>query len=132
LSQVSRTYGAILCLDVIEHLPLEEGLGLLNSLMNMLDENGVLIVQTPNARCANNPLSWDMTHLHLYNINDLWAYLATAGFDVHGYRVVFQQKSLSPLAHLRAFISRVVATQFLGMDYAHNIAVIARRIPGKP
>jgi hypothetical protein len=131
LSEVKRAYGAILCLDVIEHLPLEEGLGLVNTLIGMLDENGVLIVQTPNARCANNPLSWDMTHLHLYNINDLWAYLATAGLEVHGYRVVFHQKARSPLAHLRSFLSRIVTTQCLGMDYAHNIALIARRTYSK-
>jgi hypothetical protein len=127
LCEIKRTYGAILCLDVLEHLALEEGLKLIDTLVGMLQENGVLILQTPNARCANNPLAWDMTHVHLYNINDLWAYLLTSGLHVHGYRVVFGPRPKSPLEHIRSMMVRVTATQCLGMDYAHNIALIARR-----
>jgi hypothetical protein len=127
LCEIKRTYGAILCLDVLEHLALEEGLKLLDTLVGLLEENGVLILQTPNARCANNPLAWDMTHLHLYNIHDLWAYLSTAGLHVHGYRVVLGPKPRSPMEHIRFVIARVTATRCLGMDYAHNISLIARR-----
>jgi methyltransferase family protein len=130
LCEINRTYGAILCLDVLEHLALEEGLKLIDTLVGMLQENGVLILQTPNARCANNPLAWDMTHLHLYNIHDLWAYLSTSGLHVHGYRVVFDVRPKSPLERIRSMIARVTTTQCLGMDYAHNIALIARRQAG--
>jgi 2-polyprenyl-3-methyl-5-hydroxy-6-metoxy-1,4-benzoquinol methylase len=65
LSEVKRTYGTILCLDVIEHLSLQEGLALIDTVVGMLEENGVLILLTANARSINSPLSWDMTHLHI-------------------------------------------------------------------
>jgi hypothetical protein len=130
LGEIKRTYGAILCLDILEHLALEEGLKLIDTLVGMLQENGVLILQTPNARCANNPLAWDMTHLHLYNIHDLWAYLSTFGLRVHGYRIVFGPRRNSPLQYIRSMVVRVTTTHCLGMDYAHNIALIARRLAG--
>lgn|SRR5258708_10128667 len=127
LDGINRMYEAVLCLDVLEHLSLDAGLELIDKMVALLTSNGVLVLQTANARCANNPLSWDMTHLHLYNIYDLWAYLTAAGLQVHGYRILFAARTWSPIHHVRSLVSRVVATQYLGMDYAHNICLIARR-----
>jgi hypothetical protein len=127
LAQVERRYGAVLCLDVIEHLPLEEGLSLLERLVELLEPSGTLVIQTPNARCIRSPLGWDMTHLHLYNVEDLWAYLTAAGLETRGYRVVFAPRRRSPLAALRFATGALVTTRLLGADYADNIAVLARK-----
>ena len=131
LAQVTRRYDAILCLDVIEHLPLDRGLELLDRLLELLERRGVLVVQTPNARCIRSPLSWDMTHLHIFNIGDLWAYLTAAGLETQGYRVVFAPRRRSPLAALRFAMGALVTTRLLGADYADNIVVLARK-PAKP
>jgi hypothetical protein len=127
LSQIDRTYDAILCLDVLEHLPLEDGLGLIDTLARMLAEGGVLILQTANARCIHNPMSWDMSHLHMYNLADLWAYLTTAGLEVNGHRITFGKKPRSPFKYVGSIFSRFLITRTLHMDYAENIALVARR-----
>src|SRR5579883_3457789 len=69
-NEVHDFYDAILCLDVIEHLPLAEGLSLLEGMTKRLRAGGILIVQTPNARCIRHPLSTDMTHRQIYNPGD--------------------------------------------------------------
>ncbi|MGO9449520.1 MAG: class I SAM-dependent methyltransferase [Candidatus Binataceae bacterium] len=128
LSQVNRTYDAVLFIDVIEHLTLDEGLGTLGRLAGLLNQGGVLIVQTPNARCIRNPLSWDMTHLHCYNGPDLWAYLRCIGLDVEGcYRIVFGVKPSFPLGTIAAALKAFLIARVIGSDYADNIALIARK-----
>jgi hypothetical protein len=129
LDEVHRTYASILCLDLIEHLPLQEGLTFLNRLVSLLDPGGVLVVQTANARCIRNPLSWDMTHVHCYNLTDLWAYLTCAGLLVGGYRVVFGPKRRGPVTLLRYLAAAFLATRLMGCDYADNIVLIADK-PG--
>lgn len=129
LSAVKRSYGAIICLDVIEHLPLSDGLAMINQLINLLDDGGVLIIQTPNARCVRHPLSWDMTHLHCYSVADLWAYVTCCGLAANGYRVAFGRPPRTPVALLRFAVGSYIATRLLGCDYADNILVIARKLP---
>jgi hypothetical protein len=127
IDEVKSQYAAILCLDVIEHLQLSEGLELIHSLVNLLEPGGVVVIQTPNARCVRNPLSWDITHLHCYNIYDLWAYLTSMGLRVEGYRVVFEPEHRSIWQQFMSFLSRYIITRFLGVDYADNIVLIANK-----
>ena len=130
LAQVTSPYDAILCLDVIEHLPLEPGLGLVVRLTELLTPGGVLIVQTPNARCVRHPLSWDMTHLHVYNLPDLWAFCRTLGLEAEGFRVVFTNGPGSGLlAKATGLVGRTL-TRLLGCDYTDNIALLARKPKG--
>ncbi len=129
LDDIKTRYAAVLCLDVIEHLSLNEGLALLDKLTSILEPRGILVVQTPNARCIRSPLAWDVTHLHLYNAGDLWAYLTAAGLDTVGYRVVFRGNRSSPGSWLRRTLGAFVITRLLGCDYADNVVVIGR-MPG--
>lgn len=126
-SEVSRSYEAIMCLDVIEHMTLTEGLTLLDRLVDLLEPGGVLILQTPNARCIRNPLSWDMTHVHCYNGGDLWAFLRSKDMTVDVYRVVFDRPKSALYQWPRRMLSRYVTTRLLGADYADNLAVVARK-----
>jgi hypothetical protein len=127
LTQVTRQYDAILCLDVIEHLQLDRGLELLDRLVELLAPGGVLVVQTPNGRCIRSPFGWDMTHLHIYNLDDLWAYITAAGLETKGYRVVFGPARRSPLQWLRFALGAITASRLLGADYADNVVVIGRK-----
>ncbi len=127
IDEIDQSYDAILCLDVIEHLTLREGLELLSQLIDRLSPGGNLIIQTPNSRCVRNPLGWDMTHLHCYNAQDLWAYLSQLDLDVRGHRVVFNQPTKNPFKTLRFAASAFVISRILGADYADNILLIAQR-----
>ncbi len=127
LEEITQKYSAILCLDVIEHLPLPAGLRLIHTLVNLLEAGGILVLQTPNARCVRNPLISDMTHLHCYNLTDLWAYLTALGLKTDGYRVVFAAKPQSWLQKAQGFLPKYIATKILGLDYADNIMVVAHK-----
>jgi SAM-dependent methyltransferase len=127
LSEINQAYGAILCLDVIEHLDLREGLLLLKQMIALLEPGGVLVLQTPNAYYIPHPLSWDMTHIHVYNLHDLWAHLTCDGLEVTGYRVLFEEPDLGPVQVLRTAITSYVKKKILGCDYANNIALIVRK-----
>ena len=127
LSEVQREYEAILCLDVIEHLPLNPGLELLERLAGLLTPGGVLVVQTPNARSIHFPLGVDMTHVQCYNASDLWAYLSCLDLNVNPYRVVFEQPTRSPVEKAMRVWRHFVVTRWLGCDFADNILLIGRK-----
>ncbi|MEA5575977.1 class I SAM-dependent methyltransferase [Anabaena sp. UHCC 0451] len=127
IEAINEQYSAILCLDVIEHLQLSEGLTLIHKLVNLLKPEGVIILQTPNGRCIRSPLISDMTHLHCYNLPDLWAYLTSIGLQVEGYRVVFEAENKTWLQMIIELGKRYIITRFFGLDYADNIVVIARK-----
>lgn len=127
LGEVDRRYGAILCLDVLEHLGLVEGLNLLRRLIALLSPGGALVLQTANAAYLPDPRSWDMTHIHAYNLPDLWAFLKCEGLEVEGYRIVLGERRAGPVTSARLAITAYVKRKILGCDFANNIAVVATR-----
>jgi hypothetical protein len=127
LGEVVRRYGAILCLDVLEHLSLSDGLNLLRRMIALLAPGGSLVLQTANAAYIPGPLSWDMTHIHVYNLPDLWAFLTCEGLEVEGYRIVLGERRSGPVTTARLAITAYVKRKILGCDFANNIAVVATR-----
>lgn len=125
LSEVTRSYGAILCLDVLEHLPMQEGLAMVRFMIALLAPGGALVIQTPNAAYLPDPRSWDMTHLHVYNAGDLWAYLTCEGLSAQVYRVALRDPNPGPVVAARLAITDYVKKKILGCDFANNIAAIA-------
>lgn len=127
LEEIISQYDVILCLDVIEHLWLSDGLTLILKLIDKLNIGGTLVIQTPNGRCIRSPLSSDMTHLHCYNLPDLWTYLTALGLEVDGYRVVFEKPKISWAQTILNLFNRYFIAKVLGMDYADNILLIATK-----
>lgn len=127
LEELNGTYDAILLLEVIEHMPLEQFYGLMARLDALLAENGVVIVSTPNPACINSMWAGDMTHVQQYPLNDLLAFFILRGFACEGYRVIYTRARLSLLERCRSFLKKAVATKILGTDYADGLVVIARR-----
>ncbi len=125
LSDVDRKFDAIICMDVIEHMSLHRGLEMIQKMVSLLGANGILILQTPNARCVRNPMGGDMTHLHCYNLPDLWAYLRCEGFQAQGFRIVLSRDE-GLIQKLHTFVARFIITKMIGCDYADNIAVIGK------
>ncbi len=126
VGEVKRKYGAILCLDMIEHLPLQEGLSMLRTVIALLEPDGVLVIQTPNAAYVPDPRSWDMTHVHLYNAGDLWAWLKCEGLETEVYRVALREERPSPIVAARLTVTDYVKKKILGCDFANNVAAVAR------
>jgi hypothetical protein len=127
LTEVRRLYGAILCLDVLEHLPLTQGISLLQRMLALLAPGGALVLQTPNAAYLPDPRSWDMTHVHTYAIHDLWAFFVCEGLDVAAYRVVLGPEREGFVAGARSALQRWAKRKLLGCDFANNTAIIARK-----
>jgi hypothetical protein len=127
LADVKRKYDAILCLDVLEHLPLHAGLEMVRAMIALLEPGGALVIQTPNAAYLPDPRSWDMTHLHVYNAADLWAYLTCEGLSAEVYRVALRDEHPGPIVAMRLAITDYVKKKILGCDFANNIAAIARK-----
>jgi hypothetical protein len=112
---------------VLEHLPLQAGLGMVRAMIALLEPGGALVIQTPNAAYLPDPRSWDMTHLHVYNAGDLWAYLTCEGLSAEIYRVALRDPTPSPMVAMRLAITDYVKKKILGCDFANNIAAIARK-----
>lgn len=127
IDEIKNQYSAILCLDVIEHLDLVDGLSLIHKLTELLSPGGVMILQTPNGRCIRSPLASDMTHLHCYNISDLWSYLTCMGLRTEGYRVVWEEKNKNFVQQLLDLLGKYIITRLIGLDYADNIILIAHK-----
>lgn len=127
LAEVRRPYGAILCLDVLEHLPLADGVALLKRMVTLLTPGGSIVIQTPNAAYLPEPRSWDMTHVHTYALHDLWAWFTCEGLEVAGYRVVLGPEREGFVEGTRTALQRWAKRKLLGCDFANNVAIIARR-----
>ena len=128
LSEVRRTYDAVVCLDVVEHLALADGLSLIDKMLALLAPNGVFVLQTANPAYLPDPRSWDMTHVHLYSLHDLHAYLSCEGLDVRGYRFeMLDRERESALRGLKRRVTAYVKTNILGCDHAAGIALIAQK-----
>lgn len=126
--EISGHFDAILCLDVIEHMPLDAGLVLIDQLSDRLNPGGVLILQTPNARCIRNPHGWDMTHLHTYNAPDLWSWLTCKGLQTELRRVRFSRKQKDPLFQLKQWVSAFFISRIIGADYADNLLSASKKV----
>jgi hypothetical protein len=126
LREVKRRYEAILCLDVLEHLSLVDGLHLLDTMIRLLEPGGTLVLQTANAAYIPDPRSWDMTHIHIFNLPDLHAYLTCERMDVAGYRVILEERSEGTLHRAKRAIVAYLKQRLLGCDFANNVALVAR------
>ena len=71
-----------------------------------------------------------MTHLHVYNAGDLWAWLTCEGLEARIYRVALRERNPGPILAARLAITDYVKLRILGCDFANNIAAIARKPSG--
>jgi 2-polyprenyl-3-methyl-5-hydroxy-6-metoxy-1,4-benzoquinol methylase len=83
LRECGEDFDAVILFDVLEHVRTEEQIALLSAVRSALKQNGVLILQVPN---ANSILSmrWrynDFTHYSSFTEHSLHFVLANAGFS---------------------------------------------------
>ena len=76
-------YDVVFALDFVEHFYKYELLDLFTGINNILDNNGILILQTPNGQglFAGRNIYGDLTHSTIFNPNSLNQILKITGFD---------------------------------------------------
>lgn len=123
---ITGKFGAVICLAVIEHMPLAEGRALRERLLSWVAPGGWLILSTSNPACVLSPFSGDETHVHLYPLHDLLAWAMDAGLTVEARRIKHLPERVTLFTRARLLIQRVLC-YLIGADRADQIILIARR-----
>lgn len=83
-----KKFDIIFSMDIVEHFYKDELFHFFSEINNILNENGVLIIHTPNGDglFPNHIIYGDLTHLTIFNPNSLLQILRLTGFtDVEFY-----------------------------------------------
>lgn len=139
LEKIKCSYDAILLLDVIEHIDLDDSIKLLKLIHHSLSNEGILIIQVPN---AISPLSihryWDITHQRAYTVHSIEQCLRLCGFStikhfalppfIHGVRSFFSTFMwhcfFKPLLSFYMFVAN---GNSMGGIYTSNMLTIAKK-----
>jgi predicted SAM-dependent methyltransferase len=126
LSQVSGQFDAILCLEVVEHISLNDYVDLMDEFDKLILPGGTLIVSTPNPHCVVPMWAGDPGHVQQYPMADLGADFVIRGYQVEAFRVRYGRwpKGVSP--RLRFFSMRVLC-YLLSVDYANGLVMIGKK-----
>ena len=125
-SAIEGSFGAVICLQVIEHLPLAEGLALRQRLLSLVAPDGWLILSTANPACVLSPFSQDETHVHLYPLHDLLTWAMMAGLTVEARRVKLLPDRVTLVKRARLLAQRVLC-YLIGADRADSIIIFAHQ-----
>ena len=125
ISQIVGQFDAILCLEVIEHMSLNDYVDLMDEFDKLLNPGGILIVGTPNPLCVVPMWAGDPGHVQQYPLADLAADFVVRGYDVEAFRVRYGAWPKG-IPRLR-FLAMRVLCYLLSVDYAHGIVVIGKK-----
>lgn len=128
--QVTGRFDAILCLEVIEHMTLNDYVDLMNEFGKLLGPEGILIIGTPNPLCVVPMWAGDAGHVQQYPLADLAADFVVRGYKVEAFRVRYGPWPKG-LARLRFLATRILC-YLLSVDYAHGIVVIGKKKESAP
>lgn len=127
IEDVAGPFDLALALEVVEHLPLDEAVALLDAIRERLAPGGALLLSTPNVYCPGRFLR-DATHVTPFAYDELGGVLLMTGYEIEGiYRVV-------PGSVAKRLGRRLLFPLFLalGIDHAPSVAAVARRPRAKP
>lgn len=123
LEEIQEYFDVIFLFEVIEHLNLEEGVGLLKKVYELLKEGGRVILTTPNIFNPNR--FWrDATHRVAYCYDELGGLLLSQGFSI-----IAMYRTYNDVFHRYLFRVYMMAPlhRYLGIDFAKSILVIASK-----
>ncbi len=125
-ADIQGQFDAIFCLEVIEHMTLNDYVALMDSFQTWLKPNGLLIISTPNPLCVTPMWNGDAGHIQQYPLGDLCADLSIRGFQSEPFRVVLGNRPTQMRARARALVRKTLC-YLLSVDYANGLLVLAQR-----
>ena len=125
-ADIQMQFDAIFCLEVIEHMTLNDYVVLMDSFQTWLKPNGLLVISTPNPLCVTPMWNADAGHIQQYPLADLCADLSIRGFQTESFRVVLGNRPTRIHARARALVRKVLC-YLLSVDYAPGLLVIAHK-----
>lgn len=131
IGEVRGGFGAILCLEVIEHMPLASFDPTLSAICDLLEPGGTLVLSTPNPLCIVPMWARDSGHIQQYPLHDLIAYFLSRDFHVEPFRVRLRPARVSLWRRLRLLVQRVLC-YMLAVDYADGLLLVLVKAGGGP
>ncbi len=123
LDAIDEQFDLIILFEVVEHLELEQGLGLLSRLKELLVDGGQLIISTPNI--FNPSRFWiDATHKTAYSYEELGGAVLSQGLEVMRIYRTFHASFLKYIFRLTLFYP---LHRILNVDFAKSIVVLAAK-----
>lgn len=123
LDDIDEQFDLIILFEVIEHLELEQGMEMLRRLHELLDDEGMVIISTPNI--FNPSRFWiDATHKVAYHYEELGGILLSEGFDVLG---IYRTFNASVLKYFLRIVLFYPLHRILNVDFAKSIVVLAKK-----
>jgi SAM-dependent methyltransferase len=117
LDDIQEQFDFVFLFEVIEHLELLDGLGLLEQLRSRIRSGGRILLSTPNLYHPHQYFG-DSTHVTFYKFEELGGLMMTAGFrNIRAFRVYND-------AYLRRMFRMYVGVRlhkYLGIDFARTM-----------
>ena len=126
IDETRGLFDTVLCLEVIENMPLSDGIELRERLLSLVAPGGTLVLSAPNPGCISSPFARDETHLHVYALHDLLTWALSAGLQPIACRVKLLPDKFDWHGSLRLLIQRVLCYA-IGSDYADGLLIVARK-----
>lgn len=123
LDEIEETFDAIVAIEVIEHIPVDDLLPWLTRLVALLKPGGRLMLTTPNIYCPSAFLR-DATHRTPLAYDELGGLVTAVGADVDA------MMRIDGDALLRRLVNRYLLGwlyRLMRLDHAQRVAVIATR-----
>lgn len=123
LDDVREEFDVVILFEVIEHMPVEEGLRLLRRIREITREEGLILLSAPNVFNPSRHMQ-DMSHLTFFPYYDLCWLVTASGFDVlevfRSYNDAFHRYAI------KVYLCKALF-RFLSIDYAYSIFVVGRK-----
>jgi SAM-dependent methyltransferase len=125
ISEVKGQFDAILCLEVIEHMSLNDYVDLMDEFGKLLVPGGSLIIGTPNPLCVVPMWAGDPGHVQQYPLADLAADFVVRGYEVEAFRVRYGAWP-NGLPWVRFMAMRTLC-YLMSVDYAQGLLMIGKK-----
>jgi len=123
LGEIDGKYNIACMIEVIEHVRPEEALLMLNKIHEVLEDDGLAILTTPNIYYPPEYLR-DATHITPWCFDEMGSIVQLAGFEVINIYRLFSGNLKKKLLHRVLFypVHRV-----LEIDFAKHIVIVAKK-----
>ena len=81
INSIDGKFDVVMMLEVVEHLDLEVTLEYLSRAYELLEDNSILFLSTPNIEHINQLWKQDVTHIRQYPAKDIYSLLRMIGFS---------------------------------------------------